>query len=102
MDTSLLFVKINFLMDATVGFININQNDTMKQLTVISVIFMPINVLAGIGGMSEYSMMTHDVMPWPVAYVAFFIGMAVVAFVTYHILRHFEKCKIKKTLEAKV
>ncbi len=47
--TSFLFDKINFLMDATVGFININQNKTMKQLTVISVIFMPLNVLPALG-----------------------------------------------------
>ena len=98
--TSFLFDKINFLMDATVGFININQNKTMKQLTVLSVIFMPLNILAGIGGMSEYSMMTHDVMSWPVAYGAFTVGMAVVAWLTYLLLRYFEKRKISESLAA--
>jgi len=96
--TSFLFDKINFLMDATVGFININQNKTMKQLTVLSVIFMPLNILAGIGGMSEYSMMTHDVMSWPVAYFLFTLGMVVVAWLTYLLLRYFEKRRLGRGL----
>ncbi len=91
--TSFLFDKINFLMDATVGFININQNKTMKQLTVLSVIFMPLNVLAGMFGMSEFSMMTQGI-PWPIAYGAFAVGMVIVAWITYHLLRYFEKRKI--------
>ena len=57
--TAFLFNKINFQMDATVGFINVNQNKDIKRLTIISVIFMPLNLLAGIGGMSEYSMITQ-------------------------------------------
>ena len=98
--TSFLFDKINFLMDATVGFININQNKTMKQLTVLSVIFMPLNILAGMGGMSEYSMMTHEVLSWPVAYGLFTIGMVAVAWITYRLLRYFEKRKISNSLAA--
>lgn len=47
--TSFLFDKINFLMDATIGFININQNKRINQLTVLGVVFTPINILAGIG-----------------------------------------------------
>ena len=95
--TSFLFDKINFLMDATVGFININQNKTMKQLTVLSVIFMPLNVLAGMFGMSEFSMMTQGI-PWPIAYGGFAIGMVGVAWITYHLLRYFEKRKIRENL----
>jgi magnesium transporter len=95
--TSFLFDKINFLMDATVGFININQNQVMKQLTVLSVIFMPLNIIAGIGGMSEFSMMTKDI-PWPVSYGVFTVGMAVVAWITFHILRYFEKRRLKSKI----
>jgi magnesium transporter len=62
--TAFLFDKINFLMDAAVGFININQKKVIKRLTVVSVVFMPLNILAGIGGMSEFTMMTEGV-PWP-------------------------------------
>jgi magnesium transporter len=88
--TAFLFDKINFLMDSTVGFININQNRVIYRLTVLSVIFMPLNVIAGIGGMSEFSMMTKDI-PWPVSYAIFTIGLAVVAWITFIILRMFEK-----------
>lgn len=88
--TAFLFDKINFLMDSTVGFININQNRVIYRLTVLSVIFMPLNVIAGIGGMSEFSMMTKDI-PWPVSYTIFTIGLAFVAWITYVILKVFEK-----------
>ena len=43
--TTFLFGKINFLMDATVGVININQNRRVSKLTSISLVFMPINIL---------------------------------------------------------
>ncbi len=92
--TTFLFNKINFQMDATVGFLNVNQNKDLKRLTVISVVIMPINVLAGIGGMSEFSMMTHAI-PWPIAYSAFIIGMIAIGIMTYIALRHLENTRIK-------
>lgn len=88
--TTFLFGKINFLMDVTVGFININQNKVIKRLTVLSVVFMPLNVIAGIGGMSEFSMMTQGT-PWPIAYAAFTVGLVVVAWMTYELLKLAEK-----------
>ncbi len=95
--TAFLFDKINFLMDATIGFININQNKRVNQLTVFSVVFMPINILAGIGGMSEFSMMTEGT-PWPVAYGGFIVGSALIGLATYLLLKHFEKKRLKHTL----
>lgn len=92
--TTFLFNKINFQMDATVGFLNVNQNKDLKRLTIISVVFMPINVLAGIGGMSEYSMMTQGI-PWPVAYTSLIIGMGVIGGLTFAGLRHLEKRRIR-------
>ncbi|KAF0205469.1 MAG: Mg2 transporter protein CorA family [Gallionellaceae bacterium] len=88
--TTFLFGKINFLMDATVGFININQNKVIQRLTVLSVVFMPLNVLAGIGGMSEFSMMTKGI-PWEVAYGLFTIGLVFVGWLTYVFLKFIEK-----------
>ena len=93
--TAFLFNKINFQMDATVGFINVNQNKDIKRLTVISVVFMPLNVLAGIGGMSEFTMMTHGI-PWPIAYSSFTIGLMTIGWMTFAGLRFLEKRKIKK------
>lgn len=94
--TAFLFDKINFLMDATIGFININQNKRVNQLTVFSVVFMPINILAGMGGMSEFSMMTEGT-PWPVAYGSFLLGSALIGVVTYVLLRHFEKRRMRRS-----
>lgn len=91
--TAFLFNKINFLMDAIVGFVNINQNKVIKQLTIISIIFMPLNFLAGVGGMSEYSMMTHGI-PWPVSYALFSAGMVLVGWITYVCLRYFGNNKL--------
>ena len=92
--TTFLFNKINFQMDATVGFLNVNQNKDLKRLTVISVVFMPINVLAGIGGMSEFSMMTHGI-PWQIAYSIFIAGMIAIGILTYVSLRNMENRRIK-------
>ena len=98
--TSFLFGKINFLMDATVGFININQNKRVQKLTTIGVVFTPINIIAGIGGMSEFSMMTAGT-PWPIAYGGFLGAMIFMGFTTYHALRYFEQRKTKQLLAAR-
>ena len=50
--TAFLFEKINFLMDATVGFININQNKIIKIFSVASVVFLPPTLIASIYGMN--------------------------------------------------
>lgn len=92
--TAFLFNKINFLMDAIVGFVNINQNKVIKQLTVISIIFMPLNFFAGVGGMSEYSMMTQK-MSWQMSYTLFTMAMILVGWITYLCLRYFENRKLK-------
>ena len=44
--------KLQFLLDATLGFINIAQNNVMKVLTVVSVAGMPPVLIAGIYGMN--------------------------------------------------
>ena len=92
--TAFLFNKINFQMDATVGFINVNQNKDIKRLTIISVVFMPLNVLAGIGGMSEFTMMTAGV-PWTIAYGGFSVALITIGWLTFAGLRFLEKRKIK-------
>ena len=50
--TSFLFNKINFLMDATVGFVNINQNKIIKIFSVASVAMLPPTLIASIYGMN--------------------------------------------------
>ena len=95
--TSFLFDKINFLMDATVGFINVNQNKRISLLTVINIVFMPLNLIAGAGGMSEYSMMTKEMgLEWPQAYGLLTAAMLVIGVATYYLLISFENKRKKK------
>jgi magnesium transporter len=93
--TSFLFNKINFQMDATVGFLNVNQNIDLKRLTIISVVFMPVNIIAGIGGMSEFSMMTNGI-PWPLAYGCFVFVMIAIGLLTFISLRALENKRIER------
>jgi magnesium transporter len=44
--------KLQFLLDATLGFVNIAQNNVMKVLTVVSVAGVPPVLIAGIYGMN--------------------------------------------------
>ncbi len=50
--TAFLFDKINFLMDATVGFVNINQNKIIKIFSVASVALLPPTLIASVYGMN--------------------------------------------------
>jgi magnesium transporter len=50
--TAFIFNKINFLMDAVVGFININQNKIIKIFSVASVAMLPPTLIASIYGMN--------------------------------------------------
>jgi magnesium transporter len=50
--TAFLFDKLNFLMDATVGFVNINQNKIIKIFSVASVAMLPPTLIASIYGMN--------------------------------------------------
>lgn len=50
--TTFLFDKINFLMDSTQGFINIEQNQIIKIFSIAAVVFLPPTVIASIYGMN--------------------------------------------------
>jgi magnesium transporter len=62
---SFLSSKINFLLDATLGMINIEQNAIIKIFSVVAVVFLPPTLIASIYGMN------FDYMPelhWPLGY----------------------------------
>lgn len=44
--------KINFLLDATLGLINLEQNKVMKIFSIVSVVFMPPTLVASVYGMN--------------------------------------------------
>ena len=73
------------LMDARFSVINNNLSVLMKRLTVISIIFMPMNLLAGIGGMSEFSTWTQGAPRW-LSYGLFILGLVPLGFLTSWVL----------------
>ncbi len=58
--TAFLFDKINFLLDATIGFVNINQNKIIKIFSVASVALLPPTLIASIYGMNFKAMPEID------------------------------------------
>jgi len=50
--TAFLFDKINFLMDAAQGFINIEQNQIIKIFSIAAVVFLPPTLVASLYGMN--------------------------------------------------
>ena len=65
--TAFLFDKINFLMDATVGFININQNKIIKIFSVASVALLPPTLIASLYGMN-FEFMPELKLAWGYPY----------------------------------
>ena len=63
--------RLQFLLDAVLGFINNDQNEIMKLLTIVSVATVPPMILAGIWGMNFKSIPEYD---WPHGY-AFALSM---------------------------
>ncbi|TWG78737.1 magnesium transporter [Cupriavidus gilardii J11] len=81
--TAFLFDKINFLMDATVGFININQNKIIKLFSVVSVALMPPTLIASVYGMNFKTMPELDWAagyPWAIALMAVSAAIPLVYF----------------------
>jgi magnesium transporter len=70
------------MMDARGNIINNNVNALLRKLTLINVIFLPMNLLASIGGMSEYSMMTKFA-PWWISYPLFIVGLTLVGWMCW-------------------
>jgi magnesium transporter len=77
-------------MDARASIVNNNLSVLIKRLTIINVVFLPLNFLAGMGGMSEFSMMTAGI-PWHFAYPAFAGAMVVIALITYTVVRRLSR-----------
>jgi magnesium transporter len=57
--------KIQFLLDAVLGFINTEQNDIFKVLTIVSVVGIPPTLIASMYGMNFHNM---PELSWPWGY----------------------------------
>jgi len=62
----------------------------MRRLTLITTIFMPLTLISGIGGMSEFTMMVGS-ENWRLGYLILFIVMLVVGVVNYILLLRMER-----------
>ena len=76
--STFLFDKINFLMNATVGFININQNKIIKIFSVASVALLPPTLIASIYGMNFKAMPELD-WPWGYPFALLLMAASVAA-----------------------
>ena len=72
--------KIVFLLDATLGMINIQQNDIIKIFSIAAVVFLPPTLVASVYGMN------FDVMPelkWVIGYPFALVLMVLSAVLPY-------------------
>ncbi len=91
MITSLMEMYLSMVNNRMAKAAN-RTNASVRRLTLITTVFMPLTLLAGIGGMSEWSMMTGP-SNWKVAYPAFLLGMAAIGAISYRLLRRAESRK---------
>jgi len=69
--------KVSLMLDATLGMINIAQNDTIKIFSVLAVVFMPPTLIASIYGMNfRWMPELHTVWGYPFA-LLLMLGSAV-------------------------
>ena len=100
-ETSLMELYTSLLNNKMTQMSN-ETNASVRRLTMITTVFMPLTLLASIGGMSEWTMMTGGQNNWRTAYLFFFIGMIVIGGVNYFIIKGLEKgiFSRKKTKQA--
>jgi magnesium transporter len=69
--------KLQFLLDAVLGFITIEQNDLFKLLTIVSVVGIPPTIVVGIYGMNfKFMPELNWVWGYPLALAA--VGLSAV------------------------
>lgn len=74
------------LIESRGNLANNGMNLALRKLTLINVVFLPLNLIAGIGGMSEFSMMTAGT-PWWLSFPALIVGMTLLGAVMVVALR---------------
>jgi magnesium transporter len=82
---SFLSNKINFLLQATLGMISIEQNAIIKFFSVAAVIFLPPTLIASIYGMN-FSAMPE--LTWAFGYPVTLVVMLLSAILPYLFFRH--------------
>ena len=70
--------KLQMLLDATLGMINIDQNNIIKVLTIVSVVGVPPTLVASMYGMNFHNMPELDWV-WGYPYGLTLIGLSAIA-----------------------
>jgi magnesium transporter len=78
--SSYLASKLNYLQDATLGLINIDQNNIIKIMSVAAMVFLPPTLFASIWGMNFKIMPELD---WSLGYPLAFLIMIASAVIPY-------------------
>ncbi len=86
--SSLLEMHVSMMNNMLTKSAN-QTNLSVRRLTMISTIFMPLTLLAGIGGMSEWSMMTGS-ENWKISYPLFLMGMVIIGVLNYLLIKFLE------------
>jgi len=89
--------QVTDLMEIHLSLINNSMAETanrtnaiMRRLTLITTIFMPLTLIAGIGGMSEFTMMVGQ-ENWGIAYFMLLVVMVVIGLINYRLLLRMER-----------
>ncbi len=76
--------NINFLLEATLGFISMDQNATIKIFSVVAVVFLPPTLIASIYGMNFQHM---PELGWPYGYPMAIVMMLLSAYGPYKLFK---------------
>ena len=88
-ETSLMELYSSLLNNKMTQMSN-ETNASVRRLTIITTVFMPLTLIASIGGMSEWTMMTGQ-ENWKVTYPIFLLGMAIIGGINYFLIKGLER-----------
>lgn len=83
--TSLMEIDLS-LRSNEMALASNRTNRSVRRLTLITIVFLPLSLLASIGGMSEWSMMTGP-ENWHISYPLFLLAMIVIGAGSYFYLK---------------
>jgi magnesium transporter len=94
-ETSLMELYTSLLNNKMTRMSN-ETNATVKRLTVITVVFMPLTLIASIGGMSEWTMITGGEANWKTSYSILMAGMVIIGIANLLLIKGLEKGFFKR------
>ena len=86
--TSLMEIHLSMISNRMAQTSN-RTNAIMHRLTLITTIFMPLTLISGIGGMSEFTLFIGD-KNISIGYLSLFVVMALIALLNYTYLKRME------------